>query len=304
VVNQSTGNYVASDWAFGAKKLEEIDQGQFLELSLEVYDQGIASPRAFSRFPLYHTISMQGSVSGSPSILILSPNSACNIASQIGNNTRQTDSIPQAIGTFLSLPSGIVSPEKFNLFSSKEAITWFISYDGIWTEFTADPGNRLENLVFENSSATLGDFSLRPFPFLEGFGADDCGLDSLDFSSNYALKNIDVENNNLSGELNFSGFPNIVELFFRYNSVESVILGGDKANLTDLDFQNNQLTTAAMDSLIDELYDMRDEIVGTPTIRIGFNPGTLSADQQAKVQGTGAYAGAGLIPDYGWTVTF
>ena len=129
-------------------------------------------------------------------------------------------------------------------------------------------------------------------------------ITDIDYKVNDNLQDINLDDNSLTGSIDLTILPNLGQVYLSNNSLTSVTLGSSKANLSIFDVQGNNLDSAALDALIVELWEMRDDVTGTPTIDLRTNTGSISTDSIARINGTGSYSGEGLVANYSWTINY
>ncbi len=189
-----------------------------------------------------------------------------------------------------------------------------------------------------------GTLDLSCVPTLEEVYAFSCGFDSLIVGSQPSLTILEIEGNaSLTGTLDISGALNLEHVYAHLCDFDTLITGVQASmteflvwnnfNLTghldctgwfaleDLSANDTGLTTFTLDSpinldvlqlhnsqltnisaIVNELHLYRTS--GIKGINLTNNASSPDATALAQINGTGAYAGEGLIPDYGWTVYY
>lgn len=135
--------------------------------------------------------------------------------------------------------------------------------------------------------------------------------DVLEIGSNYNI-----------GKIDFGAFPNLLKAgfidgptgnwyFSQLEKIENIYLNNTGVSNLEVGFQkdllyislyNTGITTDALDDLILELWKFRKLYANVPSIYLNTLGYTVSALFTSVADGTGDYAGEGLVANYGWTI--
>lgn len=306
IVESLAGTSTAVTLNLNAKVLEQIYPGAFIEIHVQVVDNSVLSNLASAKIPFYRNTALIGTFNGQTAGGVYYSNRNCGLLMAANGETASYSVTANAMN-FIAVDPGTNSNHKIEFFTDPGSLDQLTISIPSFTSLVGIGGksNRLRVLSFSPGGAhELGAFSLRTFPNLQTFAASSAQVSSIDFKQNDNLEDINLSDNDLTDTLDFTVLINLGQVFVDNNSLTGVILGSSKTNLSILDVSFNLLGDDALDSLVTELWDMRADVLATPSIDLGSNTGTLSADSIDKIDGTGAYVGEGLVADYGWTVTY
>lgn len=135
--------------------------------------------------------------------------------------------------------------------------------------------------------------------------------DVLEFSVNQnfgrinfgAFKNLEwiSYTNGASGNYYFSQLEKVKRIYFNGTSLTALEVGFQK-NLEYVTIYATGISTSALDELIKELWNFRKLYAGNPQLLISGLGYTESSYFTSIKDGTGDFAGEGLVTDYGWTI--
>lgn len=306
IVESLAGTSTAVTLNLMAKELEQIYPGSYIDISVEVVDNSVLSNVATGRVPFYRNTALIGVFNGQTAGGLYYSNRNCGLLLAANGETASYSVTANAMN-FIAVDPGTNSNHRIEFFTDPGSLDQLTLSTPSFTNLVGIGGksNRLRVLSFSAGGGhELGEFSLRTFPNLQAFSAASAQVSSIDFKQNDNLQDINLSGNDLTDTLDFTVLINLGQVFVDNNTLTSVILGSSKSNLSILDVSFNNLGDAALDSLVTELWDMRANVLATPSIDMRSNSGSLSADSIAKIDGTGAYVGEGLAADYGWTFTY
>jgi len=306
IVDEMQASATGVSLYFNAKLLESIHAGNFIEVHAEVVDQSVYSNIASSKIRFFRSLSLSGTFTGQTVTLIYYSRTDCSTMFQAGP-IKDAMMINEGAMTPVSINAGISNNYKFQMYSDPSSLDNLTIGTPSFTGLVGIGGksNRLRVLSFSAGGAhDLGAFSLRSFPNLQTFSAPSAQITDIDYKVNDNLQDINLDDNSLTGSIDLTILANLGQVYLSNNSLTSVTLGSSKANLSIFDVQGNNLDSAALDALIVELWEMRDDVTGTPTIDLRTNTGSISTDSIARINGTGSYSGEGLVANYSWTINY
>lgn len=291
---------------FNAKLLESVHAGNFIDVHAEIVDQSVYGNIASSKIRFFKSISLSGTFTGQTVGAIYYSRTDCSAMFQAGP-TKEAMVVAEGVLTPVTVDAGTSDDHKFQMFSDPSSLDNLTLATPSFTGLVGSGGkaNRLRVLSFSSGgSHDLGSFSLRSFPNLVTFAAPSAQITDIDYKANANLQDVNLDDNSLAGSIDLTILPNLGQVYLSNNSLTSITLGSSKPNLSIFDVEYNDLDSAELDAIIVELWEMRDDVTGTPTIDLRNNTGSLSADSIARINGTGAYAGEGLVANYSWTVNY
>lgn len=139
------------------------------------------------------------------------------------------------------------------------------------------------------------------FDDLVEFYALNNDLTGIDFSIFTGLETLYLDNS-LNGSIYLSGLKNIKDVVLGNQNLISLKIGFQK-ELNSISLGSTNITTYYLDELIKELWSYRKFYSNTVTLNfftLGYTPSALFTSIK---DGTGIYAGEGLVSDYGWSIT-
>lgn len=290
---------------FNAKLLESVYAGNGIQVHAEIVDDGVYGNIASSYIRFFKSLALAGTYTGQTFGGVYYSRTDCNLMFEAGT-AKSAYSVTAGGLNFVGVDPGSSGNYNFKMYADPASLDNITIAQPAFTGLVGIGGkaNRLRVLAFSAGVHNLGSFSLRSFPNLQTFSAPSSQITDIDYKTNNNLQDVNLDDNSLTGSIDLTILPNLGQVYLSNNTFTNITLGTSKPNLSIFDVEYNDLDSDALDAIVIELWDMRADVTGTPLIDLRNNTGSLSADSIARIDGTGAYAGEGLVTNYGWTVNY
>lgn len=207
----------------------------------------------------------------------------------------------------ITIDHSLVAPIAFQIATDNATVqTLYYNYengDGEQTAAISDSGVAISDTYTEAGAKTIR-FHKACMSDIDDFQSENAAITSIDLSSAVNLTSLLLNNNSLSGTLDLTYNKKLDTISLADNNLTSLNIPILKV-LTSLNLSNNSFSVSGVEDLIVELYSNVVYMENAVTLTLTGNPGaggSLSSLADDIINGTGDYAGVGLIGLYGWTV--